>query len=300
MSNKISVVINTFSEESNISQAIKSVRWADEVIVCDMYSTDKTVQIAEKLGAKVVYHKYTGYVEPARNYAISCCSGEWILILDADEQIPASLGQLLGQIVSKELAANFVEIPRKNLIFGKWMKASMWWPDYHIRFFRKGAVTWRDEIHSKPLTVGVGMNLPAESRWAILHQNYDSVGAFIERMNRYTAIQASELSSKKVRTVWTDFITKPASEFMSRYFAERGFEDGLHGLALSLLQASSVLVVYLKLWEINKFKVLEIDFSEVKKLLRVVAAEFNYWLKYSNLPTNKFIRLIMRLRNKFN
>ena len=140
MMGKVTAIINTLNEEKNIERVIKSVAFADEILVCDMYSDDNTAVIAKKLGAKVILHKRTGYVEPARNFAISKAENEWVLILDADEEIPNSLSDKFLDIVNKGGVATFVEIPRKNIIFGHWMKASMWWPDYHVRFFRKGEV----------------------------------------------------------------------------------------------------------------------------------------------------------------
>src|SRR3989344_6147563 len=154
----ISVVINTLNEEENLPRAISSVKGlADEIVVVDMHSEDATGDIAKKAGAKVFLHERTGYVEPARNFAISKTTGDWIFILDADEEIPDTLANRLRDISDNMHQIDFVEIPRKNIIFGKWMKESMWWPDYHIRFFKKGSVSWNEKIHSKPETKGSGI-----------------------------------------------------------------------------------------------------------------------------------------------
>src|SRR3990170_3911426 len=204
--NKISAVINTLNEEKNLSRAMESVKWADEIVVCDMYSEDKTVEVAKKLGAKIVRHKRINYVEPARNFVISKASGPWILVLDADEEIPDSLAKRLQEFAKSKIKSDFVEIPRKNIIFNKWMKASMWWPDYQVRFFKKGSVVWGDKIHSKPDTRGQGLQLPAEEKWAITHQNYQTIGQFIERMNRYTSIEAEELTKEGYKFDWQDLL----------------------------------------------------------------------------------------------
>lgn len=298
MSNRISVVINTFNEEKNIERAINSVRWADEVIVCDMYSEDRTVTLAKKLGAKVVYHKKTRYVEPARNFTVSEASGDWILVLDADEEIPESLSNKLQEVANNPGTLTNVQIPRKNIIFGSWMKASFWWPDTHIRFFKKGTVIWNDKIHSKPEVKGEGLILPSEEALAIVHHHYSSVFQFIERMNRYTDIQADELKKEGYKFKWTDLVDKPLSEFLGRYFANKGFKDGLHGLSLSLLQAFSFLVVYLKLWEMDKFEEKEITLKEARIISKNVGKEVNYWLKYANLSKNPLVNIIQRAKNK--
>ena len=148
---KISVVINTLNEEKNLPRALASVKkFADEIVVVDMKSDDKTVEIAKKAGAKVYEYKRVGYVEPARNFAIGKATGKWILIIDADERLPGSLVKKLKEIV-KNPSANYYRLPRKNLIFGKWVKHSRWWPDYNIRFFQKEFVSWSEIIreHNK-------------------------------------------------------------------------------------------------------------------------------------------------------
>lgn len=298
MAEKISVVINTLNEEENINRVVSSIKWADEIIVCDMYSTDKTAEIAKKLGAKVVFHKKVGFVEPARNFAISKASNEWILILDADEEIPDSLVKELKSIANKG-QVDFVQIPRKNIIFGKWMHASMWWPDLNIRFFKKGKVIWSDQIHRPPKTSGKGLTLPADEDKAIIHHHYKSVSQFIERLNRYTTIQARELKNSGYNFAWQDLITKPTNEFLGRFFANKGYKDGLHGLALSFLQAFSFLLVYLKVWEKEGFKQQELNVSEVEVETKLVAKDIKYWFKYNDLSTNSFKSLLKRIKNKF-
>ncbi len=296
---KISAVINTYNEEKNISISINSVKdWVDEIIVCDMYSTDKTVELAKKLGAKVVYHKLTHFVEPARNFAISKATKDWILVLDADEEIPDHLAKRLIELTNQS-EVDHIWINRKNIVFGKWMKATMWWPDYHIRFFKKGAVLWSNKIHSKPEVKGEGLKLEETEELAIIHHHYDSVSQFIERMNRYTTIQAVELHSDGIKFNWQDLLSKPISEFLSRYFAKRGFDDGLHGLSLSMLQAISQFVLYLKLWDLGKFDQEEISLNEVKQLSEVIGKDLNYWFKYANLSNNPVKRFIQKARNKF-
>lgn len=276
---KISVVINTLNEEENIKRAMASVAWADEILVCDMYSEDKTVEIAKKLGAKVVFHKKVAYVEPARNFALSKASGDWILVLDADEEIPATLAQRLKEIAHKMKQVMVIQIPRKNIIFGKWMKASMWWPDHQVRFFKKGKVFWQDKIHSKPEVKGESLMLEPEEKWAIIHHNYQTLSQYLDRMNRYTVIEAQELVEEGYKFAWEDLIQKPLSEFLSRFFASSGYRDGLHGLALSLLQAFSFLAVYLKVWEIDKFGQQELKSEELENTKEKAGEELNYWFK---------------------
>lgn len=294
MVSKISVVINTLNEAQSIEKVIKSVSWADELIICDMYSDDKTVEITKKAGAKVFFHKREDFVESARNFAVSKASSDWILVLDPDEEIPASLADRLKDIASKMEEIDYVRIPRKNLIFGHFMQASMWWPDYNIRFFRKGKVKWSNLIHRPPEVIGNGLDLPAEEKYAIIHSNYSTISDFIKKMDRYTGIQAVELREEGYQFNWKDFFKKPLGEFLSRFFAGQGHKDGLHGLALSLLQAFSFLVVYLKVWEKLKFKEQEINLSELKEETQISGKAIEYWFKNGDQTS-----LLFRNRNFF-
>lgn len=289
---KISVVINTLNEEKNLPRALASVKnLADEVVVVDMKSTDRTVEIAKKAGARVYEHKNPGYVEPTRNFAIGKAAGNWVLVLDADEEIPQTLAVKLKKIAAKS-KVDYYRLPRKNIIFGKWMKHSRWWPDLNIRFFKKGHVSWNEVIHSVPMTQGVGADLPQKEEFAITHHNYDSIEQYLERMNRYSDIQAKILIVGKHKFIWKDLITKPSAEFLSRYFAGEGYKDGLHGLALSFLQAFSEIIVYLKVWQQEKFLEQGITLQEIEKELKEVMKQTSWWLADANIKSKGFFSSI--------
>lgn len=298
MKDGLSVIIHTLNEEKNILRALESVKWADEIIVCDMHSDDKTVEIAKKFGAKVIYHQRAGYVEPARNFAISKASYQWILILDADEEVPESLRERIKALIKSLDNIDYVSIPRKNIIFGKWMKASGWWPDYNIRLFKQGSVVWSNKIHSKPQLNGKELIVPAEEQYAIIHYNYNDLSQYLIRLDRYASIQASELVDEGYVFNWKDTIEKPIEEFLSRFFAQRGFEDGVHGLILSLLQAFSFLIMYAKVWEKQKFTPQEVQFSDLKQVAKKSGKDFSHWLRYSSLSKNSLKRVIQKIYYK--
>jgi (heptosyl)LPS beta-1,4-glucosyltransferase len=287
---KFSVVINNINEEENLPQAANSVKSvADELIVVDMESADKTVQIAKKLGAKVYSHKQVGYVEPARNFAISKASGDWILILDADEEIPTGLAREIKEIV-KNPKADYYRIPRKNVIFGHFMRYSRWWPDYNIRLFKKGFVLWNEIIHGVPVTKGVGMDIKDSEELAIVHHNYKNIDSYLDRMKKYSKIQSEELVKKGYEFSWSDLITKPVNEFLSRYFAGQGYKDGVHGLALCLFQAVSELTIYIRIWEKEGYKEKEINKKEINKVLHKNIHDLIWWIRkeFSWLRLPKF------------
>lgn len=296
---KISVVINTLNEEKNLPLAIASVKaFADEVIVVDMYSSDKTAKIAADMGARVYEHKKTGYVEPARNFAIGKATGDWVLILDADEVIVPSLANKLKSIVKKQ-TADYYRIPRKNIIFYRWIKYSRWWPDYNIRFFKKGKVAWGELIHSVPVTTGKGEDLPSEEKYAIVHHNYATIEDYLTRMNTYSGIEADNLIAKGYKFIWKDLITKPLREFISRYLEGEGYKDGVHGLSLAFLQGFSEFLVYLKVWEKEKFLAQTISLSEASEELTKSKKELSWWIFESKIRTKKSLgAFILKLKRK--
>ncbi|MCH7640859.1 glycosyltransferase family 2 protein [Patescibacteria group bacterium] len=296
---KISVVINTLNEEKNLPKALASVKsFEDEIVVVDMKSDDKTQEIARSAGAKVYEHERTGYVEPARNFAISKAKGKWILILDADERVPKKLASKLKRIVSKS-TADYYRIPRKNVIFGKWIKHSRWWPDYNIRFFKKGFVSWSEIIHSVPTTQGKGLDLEADEGNAIIHNHYTSVEQYLDRMNRYTTEHAKLKVKEGYKFEWPDLIKKPAGEFLSRYFQGEGYKDGVHGLALAGLQAFSEFVMYLKVWShsANGTRDKQLEISDVIEVMKEVEDDFHYWQADSLLKFGG--GLLQRIKRKF-
>ena len=298
MVSKISVVINTLNNEGNIKRALESVKWADEILVCDMHSEDKTSGIAKEMGVKVIQVKKVEYVELARNFAISKASNDWILVLDPDEEIPESLKERLVEISSKMKEINYVRIPRKNIIFGKWMQASGWWPDLNIRFFKKGKVKWSNKIHRPPEAIGEGLDLSANEKLAIIHNNYESISQFILRMDRYTKVEANELIKGGYKFEWKDLINKPVNEFLSRFFSNKGYKDGLHGLVLSLLQAFSYLTVYLKIWDKESFQQSEVSLSDIADEKKKIGQDVDYWINQTIKSKNSIKSFFQKIKAK--
>ena len=298
----ISAIVNTHNEERNIARCLRSILpYVDEVVVVDMHSTDKTRKIAHNFTSKVFLHPKVGYVEPARNFAISKAKYPWILLLDADEMVSEKLGLQL-RTLSETDTVSFYRIVRKNIIFGKWMQHSGWWPDYQVRFFRKGTVTWNDLIHSVPVTIGQGFDLPKNEEYALTHYNYQSISQFIERLNRYTTYEAKQLIENEYTFRRSHLLTKPANEFFIRFFAREGFYDGLYGLVLAQLQALSVFVVYLKVWEQLQYisdssaDIVEETTSNVKHIYK----DLLYWYYQTKQKQAKNFtqKILYKLRSK--
>jgi (heptosyl)LPS beta-1,4-glucosyltransferase len=292
----LSVVITAWNEAKNLPRAIASVRClADEIVVVDTESNDNTSEIAKKLGCKVFKHKNMGIVEPVRNFSISKAKGNWILLLDADEEISETLAEKIRNAISNE-NADYYRIPRKSIIFGKWVKSSHWWPDYVYRLFKAGSISWEDTIHSIPFTKGTGIDFPKQEEFSIIHHHYDSVSQYVERMNRYTDKQVESILVKGYNFSWKDLLLKPIAEFINQYYARNGYREGVHGLALAGLQSFSELVLYLKLWQSDGFTDQQVALSEVGSVLVSKANEVTWWEKQVKIDTsNVIIRPVLKL-----
>lgn len=299
----ISVVINTRNEEKYLPGALSSVKnLAEEIVVVDMESTDGSVEIAKKFAARIIPHKFVSYVEPVRNFAIEHATGPWILILDPDEEIPPTLAKKLISLSKKTGSKDpsFYRLPRKNIIFSKWIKSSRWWPDFNIRFFQKGSVSWTEIIHDVPITTGIGRDLGAKEELAIIHHHYDSIEKFLLWSNRYAESRAMALRKSGYHFSWRDLIKRPMRDFLSRFFFGEGYKDGVHGLALSLLQGFAELMVYAKAWEQEGFYQQDLKVAEVKKEIERGEKELSYWVADSllKMETNPIKRLQHRVVRK--
>ncbi len=239
-----------------------------------MHSDDNTIEIAKKYTDKIYFHDRVGYVEPARNFAIAKAESDWVLVLDSDEEIGEKLRDTLIQIAEESFdeatSATHFYFPRKNIIFGKWLQHSGWWPDEKMRFFKKGSVNWRDQIHSEPEATGEGYHFDSEEQFAIIHHHYTTVTDWVQRMDRYSTIQAKELIQANYSFNWKDLTRKPLSEFITRFFVWEGWKDGVMGLSMSLLQALSWVVVYLKVRESH-----EQPEPETSQFIQEVGDEFD-------------------------
>lgn len=245
----ISAVLVCFNEAKKLETSLKSLEnFADEIIVIDLGSSDDSIAICKKYQAKVYQHEFVPYVEEVRNFAVLKASGDWLLVLDPDEAIGEQLKNKLKQVAS-ENKFSAVNIPRKNIFFGKWIAHTNWWPDRHVRFFKKGQVEWNSKIHLYPKVAGETLNLEARENLAIIHSGYDSITEFIERQNRYSEIEAQNLFLGGMRFSLTAFFWKPLREFLVRFIKHKGFLDGFHGFSLVILMMIYQMEVMVKLWE---------------------------------------------------
>ncbi len=237
MTPSISIVINTLNEEANLPYAIRSVRtWADEIIVVDMHSKDRTVETAHAFGAKVYFHERTAAVEGARSFAVAQATRDWVLLLDADEIIPQPLSAKLLQIASTD-AADVVIIPRLNYLLGAPLRHTGWDPreDKHARFFKKDRVEFSPEIHAfiRPVPGARLLTLSGLDNAVMHHFNYLDSEHFLQKLNRYTTVEAEEAFARGEQAGMMKAAYRALKEFASRYIYKQGFRDGWRGFYLS-------------------------------------------------------------------
>jgi len=272
---KISVLINTLNEEKNLPYALRSVvPWADEIVVVDMYSEDRTVEIARSYGAKVFFYNRVDFVEPARAYAVEQSTGDWMLILDADELVPLPLARRLKNIALED-KADVVIIPWLNYLIGAPLMASGWGPnqDKHARFFKRGMLETSSTIHSPftPKPQARVLELAYSPAEAVVHFNYVDIKQFIDKLNRYTSIEAKQALERSETVSPVRAILEVMLEFINRYLRRGGYKDGWRGFYLAGLMAMYRWAVFAKLTELrvvgDRSKVENLYRSEAERIL---------------------------------
>jgi glycosyltransferase involved in cell wall biosynthesis len=228
---RISVFILTFNEERKIEEAIRSVAWADEIVVADSLSTDRTVEIAERLGARVVEIPFEGFGK-LRNDAVAETRFEWIFSLDADERCTEEARDEILRVISDLGAADAYLVPRRNLFMGRWIRHSGWYPDYRQpQLFRRGAIRFlEDKVHERYVVRG---NL-GRLRNAIWQEPFKDLSEVIRKMDRYSSLGAERLSAKGVRPGMGKALVHAAGAFVRHYVLRLGILDGWPGFVIAL------------------------------------------------------------------
>lgn len=243
---KLSVILITYNEEKTVERCLRSVAWAEEIIVVDSFSTDRTVELAKKFTPIVIQHEYDGDI-PQRQRGFDLSKGEWLLYIDADEEATEELKAEILTTISSPGAKDGYFVPRKVRAFGKWIRHGGWYPDYSFRLFRK------DKYAAEPAEVHGGFTVNGEKgrlNSFLLHYSYESIEHYIDKMNVYTSLQITNKLRENVSAVHlTKVLLSPASHFFRKFISQRGYRDGFHGFVLAVLGALYTLALYTKLWE---------------------------------------------------
>ncbi len=296
---QITAIVTTHNAAKTLSDCLKSLSFVDEIIVLDMESTDETRGIARKFHTKVISIPPAEYVELVRNTSVKEGTKPWILLVDPDETIPDQLQQKLLSLVDDTHAQiSAYKIARKNLVFGTWIQHSGWWPDYQIRFFKRGTVSWSGVIHEQPSVNGAVGVIDASSELAIEHTNYSSLDEYFQRMMRYTQAEVGDKSSKSLTKINSDQLFLAFfNDFFRRYYQDEGYRDGLHGTSLALLQSLYQVTTALRIWEKQQFPYSANTVTD--STINQVISDWKYWqASKMSLQTKGLKKAFWLLRKK--
>ncbi len=242
---KISTVVITYNEEENIARCLRSAApFSDEILVVDSHSTDRTVEIARDLGARIILRDWPGY-DRQRQFAIANARHEWVLSIDADEEVSA---ELCSELQTLDYSHDGYEMPRPVWYLNRWIRHGVWYPGHILRLFRKDKARVSDDpVHESVLVSGKTARL----RGDLLHYSYRDLEHHIDKINAFTSISAREMAARNTRASVPRIVLYPFLEFFKTYVVKRGFLDGFAGFQVSVLHAFYVFLKWAKLREIT-------------------------------------------------
>jgi len=246
---KITATVITFNEERNIEESLRSLAWADEIVVVDSRSTDSTVQIARRFTDRIYVRDWPGY-SAQKNFAAEQASYDWVFNLDADERVSDELcGEIRQLAQSADAGYAAFEMPRRTFYLGRWIKHCGWYPDYKVRLYDRRAARWRGEFVHESVTVSGKI---ARLKGEIRHYTIRSASEHQLRMDRYTTLAAQEMLARGKRASVLRLLVSPPATLIKSYVFKLGFLDGVPGLAISYFAAHYDFLKTLKLWEMGK------------------------------------------------
>lgn len=262
----LSVIILTGNSQKLIEACLKSVSFADEIILVDDSSTDQTVEIGQKMNAKIVqYDRSAGYnFSEARNLGLKNVKGDWVLYLDSDERILEPLKNEILQIVSTDSPGAW-QVSRRNIILGQEVRYAAFWPDYVIRFFRKESLTkWQGDVHEQPV-----FNGPLSSfKNPLLHLTHRDIDSMVRKSLDWANIDANlRLSAGHPPMSGWRFLRIVMTEMWQQGIVRRGFFNGTVGVIDSLLQVFSLYISYVKLWQLQQKPSLDEKYQNIDQKL---------------------------------
>jgi len=244
---KISVVINTYNAELHLAKVLESVKDFDEVVVCDMESTDHTVEIAQQYGCKIVTFPKANHksAEPARTFAIQSASNKWVFVVDADEVITPELRQTLYAQIARKDCPEGLYIPRKNMFMGMFVRDFHY--DYQLRFFIREGTEWPPYVHTFPKVQGRVEKLKAANNACMLHLMDETMHEYMAKMNQYTD---NEVEKKRQKGYGVGaLLWRPLWRFFKKYFMDGSFRMGTRGLIRAMMAAVYQFVLVSKIIE---------------------------------------------------
>ena len=241
----ISVSIICFNEEKKIRRCLESVKWADEIVVLDSFSTDTTLNICREYTDKIHQHGFDGHIQQ-KNRAIDLCSNDWVFCIDADEVVTDELKDSILKIDTAKTEFYGFAVPRKVFYLGKWINHGGWYPDYKIRFFNRKFGKWGGvNPHDAVIVQGKTSVLKGD----LQHYSYENVSAHLNQVNKFTDIMAREYEALGKKPSIINLTIRPFFKFFKMYFLKLGFLDGIRGFIIAIIASFYVFMKFVKLFE---------------------------------------------------
>jgi glycosyltransferase involved in cell wall biosynthesis len=253
MRKTLSVALITRNEEDNLERTLGTVAWADEIVVVDSGSSDRTEEIARKFHARFFDEPWNGF-SVQKNSALEKCSSDWVLALDADEALSDELAKAIWEMLHNEAAPDGYFLARRNLFLGRWIKHGGFYPDPKLRLFRRGSAEFEARpVHEKVHFVGKTGRLKGD----MVHYAYPTLASYIEHMDRYSTLGGAVAAGngkpgKSVASFTVHVLVNPLATFFYNYFLRLGFLDGREGLLLHMYHSVYVSWKYAKAWELER------------------------------------------------
>jgi glycosyltransferase involved in cell wall biosynthesis len=242
---RLSVVVVTHDEEARLRACLESVAWADEIVVVDAESTDKTTQIAREFTDRVFVRPWPGF-SAQKNFGLAQAAGDWLLSLDADEEVSTELRDEVRAVLAGVPEHDGYRVPRRNVMWGQWIRHGGLYPDWQVRLFRRGRGRFGERaVHESVVVEGTIGRLHGH----LIHQSYRDVSDFVARADRYATLAAEDAARAGDRVRAVDLLLRPLGRFLSMYVLRVGFLDGRRGLLLAGLYAYYVFIRSAKIWE---------------------------------------------------
>jgi glycosyltransferase involved in cell wall biosynthesis len=249
MTPKLSILLPTYNEQNTVEACLESVKWADEILVVDSYSTDQTLAIAKRYGARIIQHEYINSAKQ-KNWAAPQCSHEWVFQIDADEILEdGAVEEIYAAISNAPADVQAYKLPRRNHFLGKWISRAGMYPDHQTRLFRRDYGRWVErEVHAH-------LQVPQQKdilKSHILHYGAPVLTKQIRNLDRYTRYEADELKKQGKHFHWQKLLIHPWLVFLHRYLWQQGWRDGWRGFIICAYLGIYSFFTYAKLWEMEE------------------------------------------------
>ena len=245
----VSAVVLAYNDEPNIRACLETLRWADEIVVVDSFSTDATEKISREFTDKVYQHEFKTFGR-LRNEAVAHASHHWIFSLDTDERATSAIRDEILELLQHGPTAEAYFVPRKNFFLGRWIQHGGWYPDYRQpQLFRKNRMRYRDDLVHEGFDVDGRVG---HLRQHVLQYPFRNIDHYLTKMNRYSKLMAQRMVDRRRPFRAHQLVTHPLFTFLKMYVGRAGVLDGTPGLILAVLYAYYTLIKYAKLWALQK------------------------------------------------